>query len=896
MRNLDSELAYFRIEVRRRHLKEVSESLPIPEDAIKTVVQSGPFPLTSEEQAEIIRNLESLFTHTQKKGAAVTSDYKPWLADRRSSIDFHYWNRLQRFYLEGGSLAPQVVATLDAVTDEVLDYIGDPSDLGNWSRRGMVIGHVQSGKTTNYSALICKAADAGYKVIILLAGITNSLRSQTQERLDETFIGRKSIFHATAQEPLPILNYATIRRFPAYGTSRDRDFTRDAAGVFFNLAAHSEPIIFVTKKNKAPLESLQSWLKEQSHGQKIDFPLLLVDDEADNASINTQKNPNATTSINAAIRQILNLFSRSSYVGYTATPFANIFIDPDSNQQMLSDDLFPKNFIKELDPPSSYVGAARVFAEDGDLRQHHVIKIDVKDFRTILPLSHKRNHPIDQLPSSLYTAMRVFVLARAIRILRGDGKKHCSMMINVSRFNDIQESVYGLAYEYLQKLKNAIIVNGGLALNKISDINIKDLRADFDREYPSCGFSFAEVLRASTEAVSTIKLVTVNRKGGKLDYQQNRVNGLHVIAIGGLALSRGLTLEGLTVSYILRNTAASDTLMQMARWFGYRPNFEDLCRVYLPQASLDHYVETHDAIEELRMEVRRMQAAGLTPREFGLRVRESPTAIRITAANKMRTASELTLAQDYSGRHIEGHSLINDSEVNRQNVAAVEALIGKIGEPHHSQRGLLWKGVKGADVLSLVKAFRFSEAHPDLGRISQDASLVQDYISDRLNADLKLWDVCVPHLASGSSLPVLNGYSFPLRSRESGDTHGSTYRVTGSKHRVADPNDAQLGLSDDQLAAGAAEKQNKESGLKGDRAYCMQRLNPLLLIHVFNTGEEKLKIKDPVVSLSFCFPPTKVTAKSRVYQVNLVYQQQMRDLLSAEEDDDDPVQEADSYV
>ena len=168
----------------------------------------------------------------------------------------------------------------------------------------------------------------------------------------------------------------------------------------------------------------------------------------------------------------------------------------------------------------------------------------------------------------------------------------------------------------------------------------------------------------ATEAISTMKPITVNMKGGKLDYQQNRANGLHVIAIGGLALSRGLTLEGLVISYILRNTATSDTLMQMARWFGYRPDYEDLCRVYLPKELLDHYVEIHEAIEELRSEVRRMQLAGLTPREFGLRVRESPTAIRITAANKMRGASALTLAQDYSTRHIEGHSLVNDNDVN----------------------------------------------------------------------------------------------------------------------------------------------------------------------------------------------------------------------------------------
>jgi hypothetical protein len=762
----------------------------------------------------------------------------------------------------------------------------------------MVMGHVQSGKTTNYSALICKAADAGYKFIILLAGITNSLRSQTQERLDETFIGKKSIFHSTAQIAMPISTYATIKRFPAYGTSRDQDFNKRAAGVIFSLAAHSEPVIFITKKNKGPLGSLQNWLKEQAHGDKITGPLLLIDDEADNASINTAKNPNETTAINGGIRKILNLFERSSYVGYTATPFANIFIDPDYDQQMLSDDLFPRHFIKELDPPSSYVGAARVFADAGDLRPRMVETVD--DYQSVLPLEHKRDLNIRELPPTLYSAIRVFVLTRSIRVLRGQGKKHCSMMINVSRFNDVQEKILGLVYEYLQKLRNSVVVSSGLAPGKIKDGNIEDLQNDFEKEFGSCGFGFSDVLRVAAEAVATITVATINMKGGKLDYQQNIQTGLHVIAIGGLALSRGLTLEGLTVSYILRNTAASDTLMQMARWFGYRPDYEDICRVYLPENSLNHYIYIHEAIEELRSEVRRMQVTGLTPRDYGLKVRQSPAAIRITAANKMRTASSITLAQDYSCRHIEGHSLINDAAINSRNLESVRALVAWLDSNRaiHSTGPEMWTTVPGVRVLELLKSFRFPESHADLGRISADASLVQDYISDRLNAELANWDVAIPHPARGESrADVIQNHSFPLRYRGSGDIQLGIYRITGPKNRVADPDDAQLGLSDSQRLAANNEKAN-EDGYKGEQAYCAQRLRPLLIIHLFeNRGQlkEKLHISDPIVSLSFCLPQTRVAAKARLYQVNKVYQKQMQDLL-ADQDDDESMLETDQDV
>ena len=583
MPGLDAELAYFRY----RLFGQLSGSGPLPAGTIETEVRAGPFSLTGEQQDTIIRQLEGLFTTTQSLGSSVRSDYKPWLNKRRVSIDFFYWNRLNNFYMSGGQLPPSVVSVLDNVTDEVLDYCGDPADQGSWGRRGMVMGHVQSGKTTNYAALICKAADAGYKVIILLAGITNSLRAQTQERLDETFIGKVSVFNPTVQTELPITSFGT-GRFPAYGTSRDNDFSKTAASTYgVTLAALKEPIIFVTKKNKSTLERLRDWLKDQNRGAIITEPLLLIDDEADNASINTSADPEKATAINRAIRETLALFQRSSYVGYTATPFANIFIDPATADDMLKDDLFPRNFIKALDPPSNYVGASRVFAADGGLTSS-MVRV-VRDYQDVLPLKHKRDHDLFLLPSSMKEAIRVFLMTRAIRWLRGQANSHCSMMINASRFNDVQDGINGLVYSYLVDVRNSVAVNGGLPVSRISDENVRDLSEDFRREFGGAGCSFGQVLKVLSEAISTVSVVTVNMRGGTLDYSRRKDGGLHVIAIGGLALSRGLTLEGLTVSYILRNTAASDTLMQMARWFGYRPDYEDICRVYLPESSLDHY-------------------------------------------------------------------------------------------------------------------------------------------------------------------------------------------------------------------------------------------------------------------------------------------------------------------
>jgi len=887
MRDLSAELAFLTLSVGKKYADDVNSGRALPEGAITDEVDASPFKFDDEERAEVLRTLETSFTTTQPRGYSVVSDFKPWLKEAAGSIDFYYWNRLKRYYLEGGSLAAPVVATLDNVTDEILDFSGNPLMPGIGSRRGMVIGHVQSGKTTNYSALICKAADAGYRTIILLAGITNTLRAQTQERLDETFIGKKSIFHALAAEPLPILTYAMQKRFPAYGTSRDRDFTREpGAGVVFSLAAHNEPIIFICKKNKAPLSKLRDWLLEQGHGGIITSPLLLIDDEADNASINTSQDPKATTAINAVIREILTLFERRSYIGYTATPFANIFIDPDSNDEMLKDDLFPKHFIKALDPPNTYVGASRVFADGGDLRES-MVRL-VTDYVTHLPLSHKTDHKVT-LPASLLTAVRVFLLTRAIRILRGQGREHCTMMINVSRFNAVQEKVHGEVYVYLQTLQNAAAL--ALGPEALKDPIIISLKDDFEREFANCPETFDAVRTVLAEA-ARVRPVTVNMKGGSLDYRAHREHGLHVIAIGGLALSRGLTLDGLTVSYILRNTAASDTLMQMARWFGYRPGHEDICRVYLPRLALDHYREVNVAIEELRGEVRRMHDLEMTPEHFGLKVRESPTAIRITAANKMRTATQMKIAQDYSVRHLEGYVVPNDPDVNDDNLKAVRALIHGLGLPSANKttgKAIVWEAASGQAIMTLLQAFRFSPSHLDLGPITGDVSLFMDYFSDRLRDEMMVWDVAIPHPAGGIPDPGLfaPGLSFPLRNRRSGDVKDGGFRVTAGRNRVADPDDAEIGLSKDQIHAANAEKMSGR--LRGDKAFCAQRTRPLLLIHAFTTDETipDIKLAGPIITLSFCLPRTGKATNERTYQVNAVYRRQINEAVEAEAEDDE---------
>ena len=879
MSSIEAAIAFFRIEIGR-------SDQTLTRDLIRKMVEDSPFSHTKDEREEIIRHLEASFDIEQQPGATISSEHHPWLASRRPDIDFYYWNRLKQYYVGEDSLPLHVISVLDQVTNSILDHSGDPSDEASWKRRGMVMGHVQSGKTTNYAALICKAADAGYRVVILLAGITNSLRAQTQERLDESFIGKKSVFQAPVVEPLSIVNYSDRKRFPAYGTSRDRDFSKAAAATYgVHISALREPIIFVTKKNKATLERLRDWLLNENHGNTIHYPLLLIDDEADNASINTASDPTRATAINAAIRGILALFTRSTYVGYTATPFANIFIDPASEDEMRDDDLFPRHFITALDPPSNYCGATRIFSESGDLRG---MQREIADHEDLLPLKHKKDHQIHALPESLREATRLFILARAVRILRGDATAHASMMINVSRFNDVQERINGLVYGYVEQVRSSILVNAGIGLEGLKDKNMRALASDFHNEYRDVEFSFNEVRNVLNLAAGDIAVRTINMRGGELDYSKHKKEGLRVIAVGGLALSRGLTLEGLTISYMLRNASASDTLMQMARWFGYRSGYEDLCRLYLPEQSIDHYEYITEAVEELRAEVKSMSLSGLTPENFGLRVRQSPAAIRITAANKMRSATEITLAQDYSGRHVEGYALPADRDRNSRNLEQTLDFVEQLGKPVEStKRELIWRGVSGSRISRLLSGFDFSAAHTDLGPIQAAKSLFQFYLEDRIGFELANWDIAIPMLGnSDREHAPLDRFRYLLRRRKEGEIKEQTYRVT-RKNKAANPGDEQIALSEEALARARNRVEESGGSLSLGRACCAERETPLMLIHLLEVANScHERIGDVVATLSFCMPSTSIPAVARTYQVNAVYREQILHG-SIEPDDDD---------
>ena len=532
--------------------------------------QISDYTVTDAEADRLCKEIEARLDISMNIGSVIKEDFDEWLTAEKANIDPYYWERYRKLLVQK-NFPSRVIARLDEVTDRTVGLLENPQKPGPWDRRGMVVGHVQSGKTANYTGLLCKAADAGYRLIIVIAGIHNNLRNQTQARIDEGFVGRDSaaMLNNNMNKIIGVGRFDSNFR-PVTLTNTARDFNKQTATANgMELRALNVPAVLVIKKNLHTLTNLIEWLRTHNMQQGtnlVDAPMLLIDDEADNASIDISKDSDKASRTNSLIRELLSIFSRSCYVGYTATPFANIFIDPDSEQEMIGEDLFPKNFIISLDPPSNYFGPDKVFGEEASTS---VVK-DILDNGDKLPLIHKIDFEIVELPESLLDATRAFVLARAIRILREQPKAHNSMLVNASRFINVQGQIRDTLHDFLATMERRIRYEcSNDATQALEDSAINKLHDVWKIEYSDLEFTWADVFGRLLEAVAPISVIEVNsRSAAALDYEAYKKDGRHVIAVGGFSLSRGLTLEGLTISYFLRNSVMYDTLMQMGRWFG----------------------------------------------------------------------------------------------------------------------------------------------------------------------------------------------------------------------------------------------------------------------------------------------------------------------------------------
>lgn len=743
---------------------------------------------------------------------------KYWLYKEKDRISHPFFDRY-KLYLSNDGFEPKVIKNIELSCEQILARCANPKTTAlTEKKKGLVVGDVQSGKTANYLGLINMAYDYGYRIVVLLAGTTNSLREQTQKRTDSGVIGAKSDSIGNTIEFLGVgLN--TNEHFAVPFTNQVNDFKKFVQkNLNVAIADINKPVVLVVKKIKSVLESVAERLQSELSEKGLDCrSILIIDDEADNASITTSKDPEKPTTINRCIRDIFNKFPIASYVGYTATPFANIFINPYDDESYL--DLFPTDFIAQLHAPSTYFGGRLVFPNN-DTRSKYVRLISENE-PNFLPVVHDKYIPYPAMADSLKEAINSFVICNVIRTLRGHGLKHRSMMINITRFNDTQALVWERVTEYLEALRNAIEQLSDMPLTLFcknrycralyelyhNDDFFKEIR-EGNPDIGTDPVAWEAIQQGLYEEIKKFIVVVINSRNGQMnnidpsgrkkrfDYDDKKDEGARVIAIGGMVLSRGLTLEGLMTSYYSRNAGAYDTLLQMCRWFGYRPKYMDLCRIYLTQVSIDQFDAVLTATEDLKEQFSEMKLRDKKPIDFGLMIKECPdtleTTLLITSRNKMRGTQVFERRLNYSGVYADTSKMSKSPTANRQNLDAFNRFCNNVSFSWKTKDGdpTTHRYYMAQNVSQHYIAQLFRDLSIPIENKKFNTNGLAEYIED--SDKFPYWDVVIANGNSKDSSLFMEVHpverSFHMRSEN------DLIRIGGSNNRVLDPGLLNAGL------------------------------------------------------------------------------------------------------
>jgi len=678
-------------------------------------------------------------------GVIDKGNFTPWLTERKQDASLSR-SRAYNELLQQRGWSGNVIDALDRQTDRIMDLTGDPTKPGEWQRRGIAIGEVQSGKTATYIGLLAKAIDYGFKVLIVIGGHTEDLRRQTQRRLDSDLTGIDSSYLADniSSNDVAHVGIGKIdKKLPLsinVLTTTQADFSSQSKRAGQVALGAGTPTLFVVKKNKTVLNNLAQYLSAAMPKGANQPPLLLIDDEADWASINTNDESNVTA-VNAAIRKLLAQSARNSYVGITATPFANIFINDE-----IEEDLFPRDFIQVLNSPSNYQGVGSYFGTD----ETPALIEGVDDTLTVLPYSHKASSRIKALPESIQKAIAAFYVGTAIRRVRDGDAMPASMLINVSRFKKVQEQVFDLAQAWVQELSAAILSEFGTPeTSRISRRSqaLRDAYADF---YPNVDVTWMSVRTELIGVADELRTQLINgdtkaERDRWLSQTPRRVKDadalIPTIYVGGDVLARGLTLEGLQVSYYARRAAAADTLLQMGRWFGYRPGYDDLVRIWIDPGTADLFRWTAELSQELRDSLAEMEAKELTPEQFGLKMRRHPEGFLIASARKMQHAKPFEGSISLNSKKWESHNLPGDQAELASNLRAVIELHTSLGATPRAKgtEPLIWRDIDSDIVVNFLTRFRTHPSDPTFGAAPGRLSPLVEGFSDIKGHER--WDV-----------------------------------------------------------------------------------------------------------------------------------------------------------
>lgn len=850
-------------------------------DAVNTVsvICKKRYSLTEEDIQKAISELFYFYAVTMTDED--TELFKPmirssWWTDsyetRKKEGKNYYWDSYKEYLLKKDQLPADVIGRIDERSDKVMNYLFDPTnpDIKEATRRGMVIGSVQSGKTANYSALVAKAADAGYKIIIIIAGISSSLRKQTQFRINCGFVGQTDL---NKDEPEKISENMTqdntvtifrrqkqdeLERMKPYAMTTERmsgDFRTTSRKALnqTNLNNTTSPIILVIKKNTNVLEQLLEWLKGKDLSEKS---LLMIDDEADNASVNTQKEYDQITAINRKIRLILKSFKKSAYVGFTATPFANIFIDPLFEENEENRDLYPSDFIISLVSPDNYFGPQKVFGKEEAEGAEYIELLPAEnttnaqsDWQSYFPVKQKKGitcHKVNDLPVSLKQAINLFIFNVYLRNQRGFANKHNSMLIHVSCLIDMHKAIKDQVERYLNILEENIRNYSGMKgsqeyikfidplKKQFNDMRNKHWASSPKFEVPD----FEKMINELPNIISSICVGMSNATEASIKYSAEQQTNM--IAIGGNSLARGFTIENLSVSYFLRNTKMCDTLLQMGRWFGYRRNYDDLCRIYTTEKYYDNFHDALIATNSLVNCVKNMEKAGKTPTEFLVTVSRHPaTRMILTAKNKMYNA------ENDKGVYLDG-TIREKGTYERTEIEDIanylqfaEKFISDLGIPQHKEKCFFWLNISAEKIIELINHC------PKSFNDKIDSDLLSRYVKENKQFN---WRIVLPFAQKGNELTLQNlkFHKFERFDKLDNDIFGRSFAVSDISHE-------------------------RHGSLDGEylKAYTRQELRehraePLLIVNIFDLyeymkkddrkHEQKQLIKESVPFFSLSFP------------------------------------------
>ncbi len=803
------------------------------------------------------------------------SEHRSWYEGPSLAPDSH-WNLLKEV-LQNKKTRPwneDMIQSLDHASSIVVSHLAPPKSQSQKIARGLVLGYVQSGKTANFSAVISKAVDSGYKLVVVLAGMHNILRLQTQTRLHEEIVLPKE------------RACTTLTKVDEQGDFQKKQFvTANRA-----LGSGDGFTLVVLKKNSSVLRNFNAWLAEASEETLKQCPALVIDDESDQASINTSRPEDDPTAINDHIRRLLKRFFVCSYVGYTATPFANVLID-----SSVDDDLYPRDFLITLDNPLGYVGAEELFGRDAI--EPHGASEGLPVIRTIPPaegaaLSSTKSRE-DDIPPSLSEALDSFLVGASARLARDQWKQHMTMLIHTSHLVDRHRGLKAKLDEHVLSLK--------LDRKEASESLRTRLEKLWEKDFLSVsrGFkaadipTFEKVWKNSERVIEKLEVIMENSASEeRLTY--NRPDPFWGIVVGGNTLSRGLTLEGLTTSYFVRGSKGYDTLLQMGRWFGYRPGYVDLTRIYVTEDLQSKFYHLATVEQEIRDEIRTMASNQERPIDVGLKIRTHPS-MTVTSNLKMRTAQPGSLT--YSGSKIQAlYMNLKSPDVISSNTRATISFLNSIEKYHGKPQPptledlsacLLYRDVSTELVLRFLETYKFSRAN-----IRFTSEMVSNYISD-LNqlGELRNWSVAVMSSKSGDRFNLGEGrIAYKVRRSIVKRAHSELDRDAQHIKVLTAPGDEMIDLTD---RLGEGRFKNTEEIFASEEAFkeihYRQNVRPkdrgLILLYpiegnsTMSEEEAQRHLSSPaqtmpvrsvqdVIGVAFVFPRTNNSKSTYNYVVN----------------------------